>query len=151
METALQVAVDRSEIADLLARYAIALDTRDWELLATCFVPDATYRFAHAGEVSGIAEIVAVCRRSLEPLDASQHLVGAASVEVDGDRARSRCPFQAQHVKGGLDGGPLYVVAGTYLDELRRTDTGWRIEHRELKSVWTDGNPAVLARTPRPD
>lgn len=144
MEPALQVAVDRSEVADLLARYAIALDTRDWELLARCFTPDATYRFAHTGDVTGAAEIVAVCRRSLEPLDASQHLVGAASIEVDGDRARSRCPFQAQHVRGGLDGGRLYVVAGTYLDELLRTEHGWRIERRELQRVWTDGNPAVL-------
>lgn len=150
METDLQVAVDRSEVANLLARYAIALDTRDWALLATCFTPDATYRFAHTGDVTGVAEIVAVCRHSLEPLDASQHLVGAASIEVEGDHARSRCPFQAQHVRGGLDGGHLYIVAGTYRDELRRTEAGWRIEHRELQRVWTDGNPAVLGYAPLP-
>lgn len=144
MEPTLQAAVDRSEITNLLARYALALDTRDWDLLASCFAPDATFRFAHAGEASGPAEIIAVCRRSLEPLDASQHLVGSASIDVHGDLARSSCHFQAQHVREGLEGGGLYVVAGTYVDELRRTGAGWQIGHRELRRVWTDGNPAVL-------
>jgi len=145
----MQAALDRQEITNLLVRYAIALDTHDWDLLAACFTPDAAYRFAHAGEVEGCRAIETVCRQSLEPLDASQHLVGAAHVEVDGDHARSRCSFQAQHVRRGLADGPNYIVAGTYLDELRRTEQGWRIELRELQVVWTEGNPAVLghART----
>lgn len=147
MDAHLKAAVDRQEIENLLVRYAIALDTRDWELLSTCFTDDASYRFAHAGEVAGFAEIAAVCRRSLEPLDASQHLVGAAHVEVDGDVARSRCSFQAQHVRRAAKGGRNYIVAGTYLDELRRTEQGWRIERRELQPVWTEGNPAVLGHT----
>lgn len=146
----MQDAVDRVEIQNLLARYPVALDTQDWELLATCFTPDATYRFAHAGEVTGFTEIEGICRNSLEPLDASQHLVGAAYIVVDGDRARSRSSFQAQHLRSGLDGGSLYIVAGTYLDALRRTELGWRIEHRELQRVWSEGNPAVL-RHPVPE
>ncbi|MDQ3145604.1 MAG: nuclear transport factor 2 family protein, partial [Actinomycetota bacterium] len=32
---------DRLEIDDLLTRYAVAIDTKDWGLLATCFTPDA--------------------------------------------------------------------------------------------------------------
>ena len=47
-------------------------------------------------------------------------------------------------MREGLEGGGLYVVAGTYVDELRRTGAGWQIGHRELRRVWTDGNPAVL-------
>ena len=30
-----------AEIGRLLLRYATALDFRDWDLLATCFVPEA--------------------------------------------------------------------------------------------------------------
>ena len=142
MDPRLQAALDRQEIENLLVRYAAALDTHDWALLSTCFTDDVHYAFAHAGDVDGFEAVAAVCRRSLGPLDASQHLVGAALVEVDGDTARSRCSFQAQHVLRG----EKYVVAGTYLDELRRTKAGWRIARRELQRVWTDGNPAVLAR-----
>ena len=146
METRLQAALDRQEIENLLVRYTIALDTRDWELLSTCFTEDARYRFGHAGDVAGFEAIKEVCSRSLDPLDASQHLVGAAHVEIDGDTARSRCSFQAQHVRRAAEGGRNYIVAGTYVDELRRTGSGWRIEFRELERVWTDGNPAVLGR-----
>ncbi len=32
---------DRAHIHDLLTRYAIAIDTRDWKLLDSCFTPDA--------------------------------------------------------------------------------------------------------------
>ena len=146
MDAQLKALVDRAEIENLLARYAAALDGHDWELLATCFTTDAKYRFPHAGDVVGVEAIADVCRASLVPLDASQHLIGSPHVEVDGDRARSRCSFQAQHVRRGAEGGRNYVVAGTYVDELCRTDAGWRIERRELQRVWTDGNPAVLGR-----
>jgi 3-phenylpropionate/cinnamic acid dioxygenase small subunit len=146
VDAQLQALVDRAEIENLLARYAAALDGHDWGLLATCFTTDARYRFAHAGDVVGFEAIAEVCRASLEPLDASQHLIGSPHVEVEGDRARSRCSFQAQHVRREAEGGRNYVVAGTYVDELCRTDAGWRIERRELQRVWTDGNPAVLGR-----
>ena len=38
---------DRQEIADLCARYATALDTRDWALLETCFAAEPV--FVHPG------------------------------------------------------------------------------------------------------
>jgi len=142
-----RAAADRAEIENLLVRYAIALDTRDWELLASCFVPDVVYRFAHVGDVEGIDGVVEICRRSLDPLDASQHLIASPYVEVHGDEARSRCSFQAQHVREGLEGGRNFVVAGTYVDRLRRTEDGWRIVRRELERTWTEGNPAVLAHS----
>jgi 3-phenylpropionate/cinnamic acid dioxygenase small subunit len=146
VDAQLKALVDRAEIENLLVRYAAALDGHDWELLATCFTTDARYRFPHAGDVTGVEAITEVCRASLEPLDGSQHLIGSPHVEVEGDRARSRCSFQAQHVRRGAEGGRNYIVAGTYVDELSRTDAGWRIERRELQRVWTDGNPAVLGR-----
>jgi 3-phenylpropionate/cinnamic acid dioxygenase small subunit len=146
VDSQLQALIDRTEIENLLVRYAAALDGHDWELLASCFTTDAQYRFAHMGDKDGVQAIVEVCRASLEPLDASQHLVGSPHVEIDGDRARSRCSFQAQHVRRGAEGGRNYLVGGTYVDELLRTGDGWRIERRELQRVWTDGNPAVLGR-----
>ena len=35
------------------------------------------------------------------------------------------------------------MVAGRYEDRLVRTDAGWRIAHRTLTVMWTDGNVAV--------
>ena len=35
--TAVQALLDRAEIIDVCVRYATALDSRQWDLLATCF------------------------------------------------------------------------------------------------------------------
>ena len=51
-------------------------------------------------------------------------------------------------VLAAAEGGPLFVVAGRYHDRLALTDDGWRIVHRRLDIVWTEGNLAVV-RAPR--
>jgi len=136
---------DELEIRQLLARYANALDDRDWKRLASCFTPDATGDYGRIAQLADYAAIEALCRRSLEPLDASQHLVGSVEVELSGDTARSRCALQAQHTRRGCEGGDHYTIGGTYRDELVRTSDGWRIRHRQLQVSWQDGNPRVVA------
>jgi len=138
--------LDKQEIQELVTRYGAALDDRDWQRLEGCFVADGSARYGAAGAFQeGFAAIEAMCRGILEKLDASHHLIGNASVELDGDEARCRCLFQAQHLRHAADGGPLYLLGGEYHDLLRRTDAGWRIQQREIRVVWQDGNPAVLA------
>jgi hypothetical protein len=81
---------------------------------------------------------------ALEHLDTSQHLVGNHEIQVDGDDATHRCYLQAQHVRQAATGGPNYIVAGRYEDRFRRTDQGWRIVHRALVVMWTEGNVGVV-------
>ncbi|MGH0028875.1 MAG: nuclear transport factor 2 family protein [Myxococcota bacterium] len=137
---------DRLEIGEILARYASSLDERDWPRLATCFTPDAVGDYGMGDPLEGYAAIEALCRGTLEPLDASQHLVGSIEIDLDGDTATSRCALQAQHTRRGLPDGENYLIGGTYRDRWVRTDTGWRIAHRQLRMVWSEGNPAVVAR-----
>jgi 3-phenylpropionate/cinnamic acid dioxygenase small subunit len=137
---------DQREIEALLARYASALDARDWERLATCFTESAVAEYGGLlGRREGASSIVAACRSVLEPLDASQHLIGTIEIELDGDEARSQCAFQAQHVRRGPEGGANFTVGGHYHDELVRTPSGWRIRKRALIATWHDGNPRVVA------
>lgn len=136
---------DRLEIADVLARYASAIDERDWKRLATCFTPDAIGAYGPGAPREGYPAIEALCRATLEPLDASQHLVGSIEIRVEDDRARSRCSVQAQHIRRGLSEGDSYLLGGTYRDDWIRTADGWRIRRRELRVLWVEGNPAVLA------
>lgn len=136
---------DEVDVWQLTTRYATALDMRDWAALAQLFAEDGVMDFAGLGEVAGPSEIAEVCSRALTVLDASQHLVGTHVVEVAGDEARSRCYFQAQHVRHGLAEGDSYVVAGAYVDLARRGSAGWQIQHRKQTVSWTSGNPGVLA------
>jgi hypothetical protein len=137
---------DRQAVVDVCVNYALALDSRDWARLRECFTAEAVADYGGAIN-AGYDAIEATCRAALEPLDASQHLLGNHLVTLDAanrDAATSVCYFQAQHVKAGLAGGPHFVVAGRYDDGLVRTDRGWRIQHRTLTIMWTSGNPAVL-------
>jgi len=128
MSDPLQELLDRREIDDLLARYAGALDDRDWKRLSSCFTPDAIAQFGdEAGRCQGYVEIESLCRRALETLDASQHLLGAGEVEIEDDHARARTAVQAQHVRRGCEGGDKCLIGGTYVDRLVRGPEGWRI------------------------
>jgi len=145
-DATLQRLLDRQAIDDVLHRYAIALDAHDWDLLRSCFTPDAVADYLDLGGIKdGREAIVDLCRTALEGLDASQHLIGTPLAEVHGDEATARCYLQAQHVFKGAPGGDAFLVGGTYVDRLVRTRDGWRIAHRTLHATWTDGNPEVLA------
>lgn len=144
MDDAVRALLDRQEVVAVCVRYATALDRRDWALLRRCFAPDVVAEFEGMGTLDGYEAVEAACRGALEPLAASQHLLGNHEVTVDGDAAHASTYFQAQHVRPGTEGGDTYIVAGTYTDRLARDGDGWRIVHRRLDVVWTDGNSAVL-------
>jgi ketosteroid isomerase-like protein len=138
-----QTLLDEREIHAVALRYCRALDTKDWALLDEVFVPDATAQLGAPAMLEGIEAIRGRVRSALEHLDDSQHLVGNHEIATDGDSATHRCYLQAQHIRAAAEGGPNWMVAGRYEDRLVRTDAGWRIAHRTLTVMWTDGNVAV--------
>lgn len=142
---ALQRLLDQKDVADLCVRYTSALDTKDWQLLESCFTSNPV--FVHpGGRLEGFAAILDRTSAALEPLDATQHLLGNVVVTVDGDAATATSYFQAQHVRTGTPGGDTYLIAGSYADSLVRTPGGWRIAERVQAYMWRDGNRAVVAR-----
>ena len=133
---------DRMAIIAVTHDYCWALDTNEWDALDGVFLPDATADLGRA--LDGREAIKARIRSALEPLDDSQHLVATHQVRVDGDEATCRCYLQAQHVRAGVEGGDTFLFAGRYEDRFERTSDGWRIRHRTIVRMWTDGNPAVV-------
>ena len=140
---------DRRAIVDLTVRYCWALDGGEFDDLAGVFSEDATVDFGFT-RADGLAAIRQVVSGALAPLDASQHMVTnhEVSADAEGESAHCRCYFQAQHTKKGLEGGANFVIAGIYRDVVANTSAGWRIRHRELEVLWTEGNPAVVGRGP---
>lgn len=132
---------DRAAIVDVTIRYAWALDSRTWDDLDTVFLPDATAFMTE--DLVGREAIKSRVRRALEPLDLSQHIIANHQIVIHGDRASCRCYLQAQHVREAAGRSPNFIVAGRYEDQLVRTVDGWRISHRNLVIMWTDGNPSV--------
>jgi hypothetical protein len=141
--TDLQTLIDERDIRNVAFRYCRALDTKDWALLDEVFLPDATGELGTPTTLVGIEAIRGRIRKALEHLDDSQHLVGNHEIDVTGDTATHRCYLQAQHIRAAAPGSPNYIVAGRYEDRLVRTSNGWRIAHRTLAVMWTEGNVTV--------
>jgi hypothetical protein len=145
-----QQLVDHQAIVNVTHAYCWALDTHQWDDLAEVFLPEATAVLG-SSELQGLTAIKERVARALGPLDDSQHMVNTHQIRLAGDTATSRCYLHAQHVRhaaadqGTL--GPHFVVAGRYEDRLVRTADGWRIAHRELITMWTAGNLAVVRGT----
>lgn len=137
---------DRQEIVDLTIAYCWALDTRDWAALDDVFLAEATAHLLTPSVLVGVDAIRERIARALDPLDESQHIVANHQVVIDGDSATCRCYLQAQHVRhaAATTGTPNYIVAGRYEDRLVRTAAGWRIAHRDIVMMWTEGNPDVM-------
>jgi 3-phenylpropionate/cinnamic acid dioxygenase small subunit len=146
MSDALQQLLDRVEISDLLARYSTALDSRDWELLAEVFLPDAACDYGTLGNPRGLAAITDLIRGTIGDLDATQHLVGNVVAAVHGDEGTADCYLISQHIRRGTPGGDHYFLGGRYSDRVVRTPAGWRIAHRTLHRMWTSGNRDVVRR-----
>ena len=134
---------DRQDIVDLTVAYCWALDGNRWDDLDGVFTPDAHAVLGRPCD--GLPAIKARIEEALGPLDDSQHMVTnhQVTVSADGATATCRCYFHAQHVRGSASGGANFIVAGRYEDELVRTPDGWRIAHRVLTPMWTEGNLAV--------
>ena len=141
--TELQRLLDERAIIDTTIAYCWAIDPRRWDVLRDrVFLADATASLG--SPLEGVERIIARIDFALSPLDTSQHMISNHDVTIAGDTATSRCYFQAQHVRRDAEDGPNYIVAGIYADDFLRTSAGWRIRHRTLTVLWTDGNTKVV-------
>jgi 3-phenylpropionate/cinnamic acid dioxygenase small subunit len=129
---ALRALVDRTEIAELLHRYAWMVDRKQWQMIDEVFASGATVDYTSSGgQKGGYRETLAWLARALEPWPLNLHFISNLTVALDGDRARTRCYFQAPMGRVNPDGTQHFMTnAGWYEDELVRTERGWRISAR---------------------
>jgi ketosteroid isomerase-like protein len=135
---------DAHEIEQVIYRYAVAIDTCDWDLLDGCFTPDAAIRMSVAGRYPSPADYREKAKATLATLDATHHVFSNVRVTVDGDHAAAHSYYQAQHARNELAPDPLLMIGGWVEDEFARIGGRWLITSRKGTAVWFDGNPAVL-------
>ncbi|MEO5878133.1 MAG: nuclear transport factor 2 family protein [Streptosporangiaceae bacterium] len=131
----------RFEIADLLARYALAVDTGRWGLLDTIFTEDAVLDYTSTGGAKGsVPEIKAWLSEILPTWPGRQHLIGSIAVAFDGDEAGVTASFTdtlapsremiSATAPGLLRGG------GFYHHRMVRTADGWRSRELVAEQLW---------------
>lgn len=138
---------DRDRIQELFARYAEAIDSKDYPAIVACFASDATAQYGDFSTLlRGHGEIEGQMRLVLENLDVTQHLFANFIIAIDGDSGRVRCGLIAQHVRFGEGGAQPYMSGGKYDVEVRRIGGDWKMLHVAAGSVWSEGNRDLLPR-----
>jgi len=125
----LEAAADRLELVELLHRYAWAIDSGDWELLARVFTEDAEADFSSVGEyvaadsrLQGREAIVGWLRDALAAFPDVLHFLSNHLVDVRGDTARTLTYMHVLHLPMG----------GIYHGDAVRTRDGWRLHRLRL-------------------
>ena len=132
----------------MIARYALAVDARDWDALDGVFAPGAVVDFSrNGGERDTYPEIRGYLERSLSIFAAIQHYMMNFVIDVHGDTATARHYTLAQMVSL-VDGEDRLLADGGFYDStLVRTPDGWRIREFTAALVWLDGEwPAGVPR-----
>lgn len=139
---------DRMAIVDVLQHYCYCVDNNLPDAIAEeVFAPDAIDDHAY-DRWEGREQLRAAFTAIVNRFTATAHLLSNLRVRVEGDRATTHCYVTAWHwLPGGDEPETDFVVVGTYEDNLRRSDEGWRITFRRFRRV----GPTPTALGPLPD
>lgn len=137
MDEALQRLIDEAAIKKVHLRYCRAIDRRDFDLLRSCYHPDA--EDDHGDFVGGIDDFIEFCREGTLNFTSTSHHTTNMLVEVEGDHAWAEFYGRAYHRVAAKDGQPEkdLAVNTRWVDRFERRQGEWRIAKR-LVVVDTD-------------
>jgi len=133
----------RQDVADLLVRYATAIDRRDWSLFRTCFTPDCEADYGDIGSWRGVEAITEWMERAHAGLGHTMHRISNQQVSSVGDVVAARSYVDA--IILGPDNRTGTRAIGFYDDEFVRTDEGWKIARRRFTRLLQTGLPRGTA------
>lgn len=124
---------DLHAIREVCARYALAIDTRDYATLAELFTPDAVFGGTSDGASSliGRERIVASLRARLDAGGATYHCVHDVLATLDPQDPDAASGIVTTHA-ATRTGGDTVTKAVRYADDYRRVDGRWRLRRRLL-------------------
>jgi hypothetical protein len=144
-EQAIEWLADRTAIIDVVTAFAVALDTRDWDLFRTCLDDpiDVDYPDVIGVRTFAREDLIGIAQSFFGRLDATLHISTNHQVVIDGDRATCVSTLCAAHFLASHGEQPVQRQIGYYKNHLVRLDR-WRIRRTEQHQGWTEGNPQVF-------
>lgn len=139
-EDALQRVIDRTEIHEVMCRYARGVDRGDWELLRSTYHPDAyDDHVEFKGPVDGLIEWL---KERFSGVDNLMHFIGNCLIEFAGpDLALVESYFTSRRLRQPVGDECKTTVAGDaicrqswgrYVDRFERRDGQWRVANRKV-------------------
>lgn len=125
LETKLRELIDRSEIWQVMQRYARGLDRMDNELARSCYWDDATEDHNHyVGDPDGF---IKYADQSTLLFETCMHGLLNHTCELAGDDAWCETYFM---FSGECAEPPHFMSTGRYVDHFQRRGGEWRIANR---------------------
>lgn len=134
-------------LTELCTRYSCGLDSKDYELLRTCFTDDAhtSYGTGNAGvsrdelTYETPDAMIAAMRRIHARLQ-TMHRNTNHRFTIHGDRATGRVYLDQFQLRDGQSDDPRTTQYFAWYDDVYvRTTDGWKIQERHATTVWVTG------------
>lgn len=136
LETKVLELWDKSEITEIMYKFARSLDRMDGELMKACYWEDATEehqdpiypdKFFYIGNAH---TFVPIAMKGFESLKVAHHIVTNPIIELDGDVARAEAYVYAYHIheEDGVD--IEGILFGRHLFNFEKRNDQWKIMHR---------------------
>lgn len=150
MRKTIEEVVAEATIKDLQIRYCRACDRMDFDLMQSCFHPDATTDYGFFG--GSVDEFIEGARAGLPSYVSTTHNTGNQIVEVDGEVAYAEHYTVATHRVAADEIGPErdFITAVRYVDRVECRSGDWRIARRVLILDWMRSDPVTVIE-PRPE
>lgn len=131
---------ERQAIRELIGRYFYGVDSRNHKLVLSCFTDDAVYEFVLERQAfrgrSELARLFPGADGTHDKPQMTSHVLSCHSIIVNRDCATADI-FAVAHLVNGAAGDNRILIRGLrYMDDVRRTGSGWRIARRRHQSLW---------------
>jgi 3-phenylpropionate/cinnamic acid dioxygenase small subunit len=140
--------IDRANITDHVLKYATGIDRHHWDVYRAIFADEITLDFSSwSGDPASTMptdDWVAGVRATLEPFDATQHVLTNFSITLDGNSATCTCYMAAHHHLVVNGDRQMHSIGGYYVHELEREGDGWLIHKTELNVTWEMGDRGLF-------
>jgi len=152
----LQALMDRAAISEVMQRYGMSIDTRDWAALRSCFADEIEIDASETGvepraparRISGDQWLDRI-RRIVTQFAVTQHMISPYRIEIAADRALCMAYMQARHFPPNRsDAKAVWVIGGYYTNTMVRTVQGWKIAVWKLTLTWQENPPPPQSVTP---
>ena len=135
---------DRIAITDVVDSVGTLADLGQYDRLQQLFTDEVTvdYTSLFSGEVQNISseQLMTQWQSTLPGFDATQHMITNHRITVDGDEATAMAYVRATHKLGDQ----MWVVGGYYVDELVRTDEGWKLQAIQYNALYEEGDRSLV-------
>jgi len=151
----LRTLTDRAAVSELMQRYAMSIDTKDWDALRSCFADEMEIDISETPFGKGAPPLrmsgdrwLDQIKRTVLKFAVTQHMIAPYRIEVKGDQAVCMAYLKARHFPPGCaDEKSVWGLGGYYTNTMVTSAQGWRIRVWKLTETWQENapNPADVA------